>query len=213
VVKQEAEIFYTKNTRDGLALEALGWLLSVLSDTSEKQERSKYADEIAHYLYDHIHLNETTGAGDFFSFYEEGTRHKLLHTHWRTGNKRLYNLVTSIDCVLLEALINDDPESPITSKLVKGLMDSRRNGKWGTTQENCLALIALEKYFQLLEGEIPQFVTRVWFGNEYFGETKIRGHSDDVQQMSLPMVSVLKEANQNGTQRTLSILLSKYGRK
>jgi hypothetical protein len=49
--------------------------------------------------------------------------------------------------MLLEALVVADPENQMISKLVKNLLSMRRNGIWQNTQENCWALIALDRYF------------------------------------------------------------------
>lgn len=51
------------------------------------------------------------------------------------------------DAILLEALVVADPENESISKLVKNLLSKRRNGIWKNTQENCWALIALDRYF------------------------------------------------------------------
>lgn len=60
-IKTVAENFYSKNQPDILPLEALGWILSVLGDTRMGLSRSRYADEIARYLNDHVQIHDTTG--------------------------------------------------------------------------------------------------------------------------------------------------------
>jgi hypothetical protein len=55
--------------------------------------------------------------------------------------------VQTVDAILLEALVVADPENGYIAKLVKNLLSMRRNGIWQNTQENCWALIALDRYF------------------------------------------------------------------
>lgn len=91
-----------------MPLEAIGWILSVLADTSERQTKSALADELARYLIDHVNINESTGAGFYYSYYADMVRHELLHDDVRT------------DSVILESLIIASPKSPLIPKLVKG---------------------------------------------------------------------------------------------
>ncbi len=114
-------------------MEALAWLLVILADG---EPRSPSADEIARYLNNHVTLDETTGAGFYYSFYEELARHALLHSETRT------------DAIILEALVVADPKSPVIPKLVRGLLECRSNGHWDNTQENAWSIIALDRYFQ-----------------------------------------------------------------
>ncbi|MFO7535902.1 MAG: alpha-2-macroglobulin [Kiritimatiellia bacterium] len=50
------------------------------------------------------------------------------------------------NALLLEAWLQANPESPAIPPLVKRLIASRRDGRWGTTQENAWALLALGHY-------------------------------------------------------------------
>ncbi len=64
--------------------------------------------------------------------------HELVHT--------ALLVITDSDAVILEALILADPNSEIVHPLAKGLLNKRRNGKWGSTQENTWAVLAFDKY-------------------------------------------------------------------
>lgn len=100
------------------------------------------------------------------------TRHRLFHSGVRT------------DAVILEALVIADPstisffasqnmkESPLIPKLIKGLLDVRRDGRWNNTQENLWVTIALDRYFNVFEKEKPDFTARIWLNDEFCGEIK-----------------------------------------
>ena len=45
---------------------------------------------------------------------------------------------------LLDALIEDDPQSDLIPKLVTGLLAHHTRGRWGSTQENVFVLLAME---------------------------------------------------------------------
>jgi len=91
------------------------------------------------------------------------------------------------DGVLLEAMIKARPQNDLIPKLVRGLLDHRTKGHWGSTQENVFILLALDKYFNAFEKVTPDFVTRVWLGNTYAGEQAFKGRSVDSNEINIPM--------------------------
>jgi len=84
-IKKEAEDFFVQKTADGLPIEALGLLLTLLADTERKQKRSPYADELVRYLATHVQLDDKLGTAHVPSFYDTLTRHKCFHSSTRTG--------------------------------------------------------------------------------------------------------------------------------
>ncbi len=59
--------------------------------------------------------------------------------------------------MLLYALLHNNPNSSLVPKLAKGLLAGKKKGKWGSTQENCWALLALDKYFRIYEKDEPDY--------------------------------------------------------
>jgi hypothetical protein len=108
-------------------------VLSVLSDTSDDLERSRFTDEIVTYI--NKHAITSNASAYFHSYYEEPTRHLMFHTPLRT------------DAILLDALIAGDTQSPVIPKLATHLLNSSKCNHWSNTQENCWATLALDKYF------------------------------------------------------------------
>lgn len=157
-----------------LSLESLGWLLSVLSNDAA----SKLQVELIR-----RHLNnrvtETAGAAHFADNYSDGA-YTILHSDRRA------------DGVVLDALIGDQPQSDLIPKLVRGLLDNRRRGRWDNTQENVFILLALDRYFSTYESATPDFVARVWLGNGYAGEQTFAGRSTRRQQLNLPMSALVE---------------------
>jgi uncharacterized protein YfaS (alpha-2-macroglobulin family) len=152
-----------------LSLESLGWLLPVVSqDSASKQE----AEAIRRHFNNRV--TETAGAAHFADSYSDGA-YTILHSNRRA------------DGVILDALIGDQPKSDLIPKLVRGLLAGRDRGRWLNTQENVFILLALDRYFNTYENTTPDFVARVWLGDDYAGEQVFKGRSIDRQQLNLAM--------------------------
>ncbi len=157
------------NGLDKLEPEAIGWLLSVLSDDSGSTEQ---VDAIRRHLLNRV--TETAGAAHFVSSYGD-QEYVLLYSN-RRG-----------DGVILDALIGDQPDSDLIPKLVAGLLGGRTSGRWSNTQENAFILLALDRYFNTYEAQTPDFIARIWLGDQYAGETAFRGRTTDYKQVDVPM--------------------------
>jgi uncharacterized protein YfaS (alpha-2-macroglobulin family) len=154
---------------DKLSLEAVGWLLPVLSD-----DEGSAAEVAAIRRLLNNRAEETAATAHFTSSYGDDD-YLLLHSSRR------------VDGVVLEALIGDQPQSDLIPKIARGLLDHRTKGRWENTQENCFVLLALDRYFQTYEKATPDFVARAWLGDAYAGEQQFRGRSTDRQQFDVPM--------------------------
>ncbi|HWW76915.1 MAG TPA: hypothetical protein VNZ44_16060, partial [Pyrinomonadaceae bacterium] len=154
---------------DKLKLEAVGWLLPVLSG-----DRASTAEVAAIRQLLNNRAEETAGAAHFTTSYADDD-YLLLRSDRRA------------DGVILEALIGDQPESDLIPKIVRGLLGHRTKGHWGNTQENAFVLLALDRYFRTYEKATPDFVARAWLGDAYAGEQQFKGRSTDRQQFDVPM--------------------------
>jgi alpha-2-macroglobulin len=170
-----------------LSLESVGWLLSVLSGDPASQTQVAAIRR---------HLNnratETAADAHFASSYSDGD-YLLLNSDRRA------------DGIILEALIGDQPNSDLIPKIVRGLLDHRKAGRWDNTQENVFILLALDRYFNTYEKATPDFVAKVWLGDAFAGQQQFKGRSTDRQQVNVPMRYV---AEKEGTQ---NLVLSKEG--
>ena len=170
-----------------LPLEAVGWLLPVLSDDPGSKTE---VEAIRRLLLNRV--TETAGTAHFATSYGDNG-YLLLHSDRRA------------DGIILEALIGDQPESDLIPKIVRGLLAHRTAGRWTNTQENVFILLALDRYFNTYEAQTPDFVARIWLGEQYAGEAAFRGRTTDYQQIDVPMSVV---AAQPGAQ---DLILSKEG--
>ena len=172
---------------DNLSLEAIGWLWPVIDNETQLSEMRRYVNN---------HVVETAGAANFTTAYDDQT-YLLLSSDRRT------------DAILLDALMEDDPQSDLIAKVVNGLLAHRTKGRWGNTQENVFVLLALDRYFNTYESQTPDFVARLWLGDTYAGSSEFRGRTTERYETLIPMQTVLAETAAPGS--TQNLILSKEG--
>ena len=156
-----------------LSMESVGWLLFVLTADPASAET---VQEMRRYINNRV--AETAGAATIATGYGDD-EYLLLHSSRRA------------DAVLLEALVVDQPESDLITKLVRGLLGHRTQGRWGNTQENVWVLLAMDRYFNRFESQTPDFVARIWLGEQYAGGHAFRGRTAENVELDVPMQFVL----------------------
>jgi len=184
---QKAQRLYSDVGIENLSMEAIGWLWPVIDNNTQ-------LDEIRPFVNNHV--VETAGAANFTTAYDDQT-YLLLSSDRRT------------DAILLDALMEDNPQSDLITKVVNGLLAHRIKGHWGNTQENVFVLVALDRYFNTYETETPDFVARFWLGDTYTGSNEFIGRTTERHETLIPMTYVLSEtASGGGTQ---DLIISKEG--
>jgi uncharacterized protein YfaS (alpha-2-macroglobulin family) len=78
----------------------------------------------------------------------------------------------------LDALLREQPDHALITKLARGLLDARRGGRWHSTQENVVVLQALRRYFDVYEKDTPNFTGKLWLGNTAYAEQLFAGRSN-----------------------------------
>jgi hypothetical protein len=154
------------------SMETRGWLLGLFAGNKDAGDERK---AIVRYAMNHV--SETAGAANFTTSYSDGA-YLLLASDRR------------VDGVMLESMIQEDPKSDLIPKIVTGLLAHRKAGRWLNTQENSFALLALDLYFQTYEKVTPDFVARVWLGNDYAGDHPFKGRQTDRFEIDIPMKDV-----------------------
>ena len=174
-----------------LSLDALAWIWQVLTRYDDN-----YADEL-NAIRTHVNNQavETAGAANFTTGYGDDD-YVLLHSNRRT------------DALLLDAMISDSPDSDLIPKVVTGLLAHRTKGRWSNTQENVFVLMALDRYFETYENVEPDFVARMWLGEDYIGSSQFEGYTTDTYQLDVPMSYLLDNIDAEENQ---DIMLQKDG--
>ncbi len=172
---------YTELKKEDLSkvyLDTLGWYLPVIKDKFNDQA---LVAEIRRQISNKV--VETAGKANIGTFEETNDGYLILSSNFRT------------EAVLLSALMYDEPKNSVIPKLVRSLLDGRRRGHWSTTQDNAMAVMALDKYFRTYEAVTPNFAVNMWLGSDYVGQHKYQGRSNEYQVSSVPMNVVPEKGN------------------
>ncbi len=114
---------------------------------------------------------------------------------------------TRTTALVLEALAEVQPDAPILPKVVRWLLDQRKNGCWRTTQENLYVVDALATYFRTFEKDEPNFRAEIRLAGktvlaETFAGRTLQTKSATLSLASLPQgVTQPVEVTRTGTGR------------
>ena len=184
----DAHILAKEIHLDEAPLETLGWLIPVLT-LKPSAELSKLRE------YLHNHIEETAGKAS------------IVRTSNSSQNYLVYWSDTREDAVILNGMIADhDQNDYLNQKLIKSLIAHRKAGRWDNTQENAFVLMAMRKYFDKYESSKPDFLVRVWLGEDFLGEHNFNGYNTDNANVDVPM-SFLETLNSDN-----KVVLSKRGK-
>ena len=80
-----------------------------------------------------------------------------VHFEQPTGYSGLLASNARTNSIILRALLTATPESPHITPLARWLVNERRNGHWGNTQNNALVLLSMAEYLRVMEADPPGF--------------------------------------------------------
>jgi uncharacterized protein YfaS (alpha-2-macroglobulin family) len=96
--------------------------------------------------------------------------------------------------VVLSGLARRGDDNSLFAPMVRWLLAARTNGRWGTTQENAVALESLVRYYQAFETETPQMTATVALAGSPIGTASFAGRSTTAEQIHLTMPELLRDA-------------------
>jgi len=165
-IRPRAERLHALATRlDTYPVDAKARVLAILAGYARAKP---IRDALKNQLLSVIH--ETASKASVATEYVESER-LLLVSHTKT------------DALVLDALIRESPDQAVITKLARGVLDGRRHGRWGSTQENLIALQALRRYFDVYEKTTPNYTGKLWLGRAnyaeqaFVGRTNVRGEA------------------------------------
>lgn len=85
---------------------------------------------------------------------------------------------------------------PLLTELARGLLGSRKQGRFRTTQEGAWALLALDDYRRVAEAETPSFAATLSLGGERLGAASFQKAQTTQQRFDVPLDRLLKHANE-----------------
>ena len=161
---------------DSLPLDAIAWLWPAISDEGTSAAIERIVSNRA---------VDTAGAVTFTTAVSDSD-YLTLRSDRRT------------DGLLLDALIAVRPSSDLIPKTVAGLLASQDDGRWDNVQENSFILLAMKRYFDTYESETPDFVAKVWLGDQFAAEQSYAGRSTDRNRVTVPTSQVIEAAGSPG---------------
>jgi uncharacterized protein YfaS (alpha-2-macroglobulin family) len=96
------------------------------------------------------------------------------------GEERML-LVSGIktDALVLDALLREQPDHSIITKLAHSVLDARVRGRWLSTQENLVVVQAMRRYFDTYEKDTPDFTGKLWLGESAYAERAFKGRTTE----------------------------------
>ncbi|MGC8763456.1 MAG: MG2 domain-containing protein [Acidobacteriota bacterium] len=110
--------------------------------------------------------------------------------------------------IVLSAFTKDPERRHTAERMVRWLLDARRKGRWGNTQENAHCMEALIDYYRAYESEVPDFRAVVSLAGKTLMEGRFEGRSTEAKRKALPMEALQAQAPA-GT--SLPLVFSKKG--
>ncbi len=96
--------------------------------------------------------------------------------------------------IVLNSMVRAKVADAPVREMVRWMMAARRNGRWGNTQENALAMEALVAYYRAYESETPDFRGVARLGGEDVARQEFRGRSTTSSVKEVPMAKVIDGA-------------------
>jgi len=96
--------------------------------------------------------------------------------------------------IVLNSLVKANVGDAPVRQIVRWMMAARKDGRWGNTQENALAMEALVAYYQTYESAPPDFRAVVKVGTEDFAREEFKGRTTTSKTKELPMNKMLAQA-------------------
>ncbi len=103
-----------------------------------------------------------------------------------------FNSNVRTTAIALGTLVRADAPSTEVSPMVRWLVAARKNGRWGNTNENALAMQALVSYYRKYESQVPNFIASVRLGSDDLVRATFKGRSADATLRDVPMATLAK---------------------
>lgn len=92
--------------------------------------------------------------------------------------------------IALGTLVRQGNDEELVRRMVRWMMQVRKNGRWGNTQENAWAMESLVDYYRRYESETPDFTAVTTIGTETLARETFRGRSTEAKAKDVPIAQV-----------------------
>lgn len=158
-INEDAYIEQLYRQRHELPLFAKAFLTHAIANTTND---AKMRETISRELMNAVKVDATS------AYFEERNFDGLEWTY--SSNVRT-------TAIILDALLAAGIEETISQRVVRWLLDERKNGRWRSTQENVYTVRALAAYFKKYESVAPDFTARIAIAGQTVLEEMFRSYS------------------------------------
>jgi uncharacterized protein YfaS (alpha-2-macroglobulin family) len=95
--------------------------------------------------------------------------------------------------IALGTMVRTDHDPGLEPRVVRWLMQARKQGRWGNTQENAWAMEALVDYYRKREAEAPDFTAVVTLARETLAQARFQGRSTQSQVREVAQADLQKK--------------------
>ncbi|MFL6248828.1 MAG: alpha-2-macroglobulin family protein [Thermoanaerobaculia bacterium] len=93
--------------------------------------------------------------------------------------------------IVLGTIVRGGQDEEVVKRMVRWLMQVRKNGRWNDTQENAWAMESLVDFYRKYESETPDFIATLNLGNETLARETFKGRSTEAKTQQFSMQQVL----------------------
>jgi uncharacterized protein YfaS (alpha-2-macroglobulin family) len=108
------------------------------------------------------------------------------------GLDLVYHSTARTTALVMQALIETQPENPLIPKAVRWLLDNQKAGRWRTTQENLYVVDALATYFSRYEKVEPEFRAAIAMGGTELLRETFHGRSMTTANAKIPLSAITR---------------------
>ncbi len=102
--------------------------------------------------------------------------------------------------IALSALVKANAPDTQYRGMVTWLLQARKDGRWGNTQENAMALESLVAYYRRFESTVPNFTAVANLGTTQIASAQFQGRSAEARGTDVPMSKVLASGPEGSEQ-------------
>jgi len=151
------------------------------------------------YLAQAIHLLDAEDARlpSLISDLETAALTSAAGRHWEEAapDERNWNTDTRTTAIVLNALVQVDPNNPLNAAAVRWLVSNRRAGHWDSTQETAWALIALTNWMNASKENEAHYAYAVGLNGDLLQEGRVaKENLATTVRLQVPFKDLLKEA-------------------
>jgi uncharacterized protein YfaS (alpha-2-macroglobulin family) len=95
--------------------------------------------------------------------------------------------------IALGTLVRTNHDPALEPRVVRWLMQARKQGRWGNTQENAWAMEALVDYYRAREAEVPDFRAVVTLARDTIAQAQFQGRSSQSQVREVAQAELAKK--------------------